>query len=312
MTQRIELKPGQRFGKLVVQKQVKSTTYECVCDCGGLKEVSTSALRSGNIKSCGCLKVERIRQRREQIGEASRKYPPRIASARRRWQAYSYVDNQCIGFDDFLRISQKDCFYCGASPSNLYNKFLKCKNASQKAMLEGDFWYNGIDRKDSNRAHTIDNIVPCCHICNRYKSDMSVEKFLDSIINLRIVSFTPIKITERLTSERMLTIAKCVFYKYRKDTDLTIEELYSLSQMNCFYCDRSPDNRFTYDRGEPTEFVFSGIDRIDSSLGHLKTNVVPCCYYCNFAKGKLSFDEFMDWIRRIKEYQAIRITLKSP
>jgi len=41
----------------------------CACDCGALKEVILSDLKSGNTKSCGCLNLQKIRQRnREKTG----------------------------------------------------------------------------------------------------------------------------------------------------------------------------------------------------------------------------------------------------
>lgn len=50
---------NQRFGKLIAIERLdkkKSGVYlwKCLCDCGNYTEVSTSALTSGNTKSCGC------------------------------------------------------------------------------------------------------------------------------------------------------------------------------------------------------------------------------------------------------------------
>ena len=36
--------------------------------------------------------------------------------------------------------------------------------------------------------------------------------------------------------------------------------------------------------------------------GYLIDNVVPCCALCNTAKCKLSYDEFTNWLKRIKLY----------
>lgn len=51
---------GQRFGKLVVIKNVgKEGNYYlwlCKCDCGNKKNIRGAHLKSGNTKSCGCLK----------------------------------------------------------------------------------------------------------------------------------------------------------------------------------------------------------------------------------------------------------------
>ena len=51
---------GQRFGRLVVegllpQRQGGQRVWQCRCDCGRLHRATTGGLRSGGVKSCGCL-----------------------------------------------------------------------------------------------------------------------------------------------------------------------------------------------------------------------------------------------------------------
>ena len=64
---------GNKFGRLLVlQKTNKkvsngSYVYKCKCDCGNDFEVSSSKLRSGHTKSCGCY-------RKEYLSEKQRKY----------------------------------------------------------------------------------------------------------------------------------------------------------------------------------------------------------------------------------------------
>lgn len=55
---------GQRFGRLIVlQRDEKPRTshspyWVCLCDCGQEKVVSSTALKGGYTRSCGCLKRE--------------------------------------------------------------------------------------------------------------------------------------------------------------------------------------------------------------------------------------------------------------
>lgn len=58
---------GRRFGRLTVLSRaenrispggVQMVVYLCECDCGNRKTVLASGLRSGHIKSCGCLQKE--------------------------------------------------------------------------------------------------------------------------------------------------------------------------------------------------------------------------------------------------------------
>lgn len=66
MGKRIDL-TGKRFGKLTVieyshsERSLNGSTkaiWKCQCDCGKEVEVPAGALRSGHVKSCGCLKHE--------------------------------------------------------------------------------------------------------------------------------------------------------------------------------------------------------------------------------------------------------------
>ncbi len=72
MRRRIDL-AGQRFGRLVALEPTEkrsaggSVVWRCRCDCGKVAEVDTHHLRSGNTKSCGCLKKDRFKQYRAGI-----------------------------------------------------------------------------------------------------------------------------------------------------------------------------------------------------------------------------------------------------
>lgn len=51
---------GDKFGRLTVVKYCgknkhQHNVWECVCECGNRKVVTTSALNSGAVKSCGCM-----------------------------------------------------------------------------------------------------------------------------------------------------------------------------------------------------------------------------------------------------------------
>jgi hypothetical protein len=55
---------GRKYGRLAVVERVANkgdkVAWKCKCDCGNETIVTTTALQSGNTKSCGCLLHERI------------------------------------------------------------------------------------------------------------------------------------------------------------------------------------------------------------------------------------------------------------
>lgn len=58
--------PGERYGLLTVLVRVedgprRQVRYLCQCDCGRQCVVRAGALRTGNQRSCGCLRRERMR-----------------------------------------------------------------------------------------------------------------------------------------------------------------------------------------------------------------------------------------------------------
>ena len=56
-----------------------------------------------------------------------------------------------LSFDQWFELVKKSCIYCGG----------RLPDAG-----------SGLDRKDNAREYTIDNVVPCCTICNKTKSNV--------------------------------------------------------------------------------------------------------------------------------------------
>ena len=45
-----------------------------------------------------------------------------------------------------------------------------------------------------------------------------------------------------------------------------------------------------------------GIDRLDSTNGYDRDNCVPACRYCNYQKGTMTFEEFVENTQRRYEH----------
>lgn len=70
-----------------------------------------------------------------------------------------------------------------------------------------------------------------------------------------------------------------------------------LIESNCYYCDSPPSPR--YKKQVVHTLLANGIDRIDSAVGYIQSNVVPCCKNCNIAKGSLTQKDFLTLIGKI-------------
>ena len=76
------------------------------------------------------------------------------------------------------------------------------------------------------------------------------------------------------------------------DMTLSFEEVCILWVQPCHYC------------GGTLPETGKGIDRVDSSLGYVHGNVVPCCTSCNRAKNAMSLVEFKLWVLKVYQHFA--------
>lgn len=71
--------------------------------------------------------------------------------------------------------------------------------------------------------------------------------------------------------------------------DLSRAEYYNLVSKPCAFC-----GLVLFDAG-------IGLDRVDSDVGYIIGNVVPCCFVCNMMKGTLPNDLFIEKVFTIYE-----------
>lgn len=76
------------------------------------------------------------------------------------------------------------------------------------------------------------------------------------------------------------------------------EEAAELMSQPCHYCDI---------QGSP----YIGIDRMNNELGYLKTNAVPCCSQCNYAKRTMGYGEFLEYLQRIAKAVMKRVPVSK-
>lgn len=75
-----------------------------------------------------------------------------------------------IDYELFLSLTSSPCHYCGSPPKNV-----------RRYRDHEPYVYSGLDRQDPNGGYVADNIVPCCWKCNKMKSNMTAEQFLEHI-----------------------------------------------------------------------------------------------------------------------------------
>lgn len=190
---------GNQHGRLVVIKRADNSKHGnarwlCHCDCGNITVVRGLELRSGHTKSCGCLYQETIarmsKANRLPKGEAS--FNALIGGMKRHAKDGDRVWS--LTRKQVRELTKQSCRYCGAEPAQIH----------RLSGINGYYTYNGLDRVDNEQGYEIDNVVPCCGICNKLKGTMSIQEFLDKIEQIYLHQ-----------KERMAIMQK----KIRNDTD---------------------------------------------------------------------------------------------
>ena len=158
---------GKKFGMLTVLSRAENDRWNkpmwlCLCDCGNTKVIRGKDLRAGTTKACGC----RVGKNNKPRGVAAFNncYCSYEIGARKRGLPFE------LSKEVFKVLTSQHCHYCGAKPAQV-----------TKGYGYGDYVYNGLDRVDNSLGYFPDNVVPCCGLCNRAKSAMTVEEFLSWI-----------------------------------------------------------------------------------------------------------------------------------
>lgn len=78
----------------------------------------------------------------------------------------------------------------------------------------------------------------------------------------------------------------------------------------CAWCGAPPGN---VQRSSTGDFTYSGIDRLDNSIGSIWWNVVPCCWTCNNKKSDDPLEQWLAWLERIGAPmpETIKLAMKN-
>jgi hypothetical protein len=160
---------GSKVGRLTVIKiagRVKTRlNLLCKCDCGKEVEVLDSNI-GRHTNSCGCLKIKKSK------GEIGLK---RVYDTYK-IHAKEYGRNFDLTVEQIKKLTSSNCFYCEATPTAISSPYSEKRN-NKETVEYSKYYYNGIDRIDSEKGYALDNVVPCCYSCNRAKSDLTTEQF---------------------------------------------------------------------------------------------------------------------------------------
>lgn len=170
-----------------------------------------------------------------------------------------------------------NCFYCNHVP---------------------DKSLNGIDRMDSNGNYEKMNTVSCCKNCNFMKGSLDPNTFLKRCQHIS-KHFNGYGDYNNGVWSNSISVSYNSYLKRAAQKDLefalTVEQFNSFINGCCYYCNK-----------ENTESHKNGIDRKNNTIGYVFENCVTCCGECNYMKGSLSSEEFIDTCKKVSEYNMNR------
>jgi len=159
------------------------------CKCGRLKTISLNNIRNGNSNSCGlspCRGTERDKD--VEVGHRAILY---VYKKHAKDRGFTFD----LDYDYFKELTKGNCHYCGIEPVQVY----QLKNPKTGKIRSGvPIYYNGIDRVDSSKGYAKENVVTCCKVCNRAKSNMSLEDFKNWIMKVHLITIKKLTVCPTL------------------------------------------------------------------------------------------------------------------
>lgn len=167
------------------------------------------------------------------------------------------------------------------------SKCFYCDYISDKSL-------NGIDRLDSMGCYEKKNTVSCCKNCNFIKGSLDPETFIKRCQHIsKHFGGNGILNKDIWPNSNSVPYNRYLARAAEKDLEfvLTKNEFSKFVNDKCYYCDK-----------ENSESHNNGIDRKDNEIGYIIENCVSCCRECNYMKGGLNENEFIETCKRISEY----------
>jgi hypothetical protein len=234
-----------------------------------------------------------VEKNREYYTEYMKQYNKSLSGLLSMYKTENKYDSLKDEFNDINKYTEFitdiiscDCFYCE---------------------IKHPEYYNGIDKLDSSVEYCMDNIVPCCSICNFMKNSMDVGSFLRKAREIAIFNKDIIELPQEYCIELKyhsgieLIGNSCKIYYYKNRAlkknlifELSEKLFNELTQSNCYLCGLSNINDI-------------GIDRKNNDIGYTIENSFPCCSYCNYMKKCHDYNDFLFLIKKITIYSTTDI-----
>jgi len=328
---------GSVFGRLTVLAY-NGKRCQCRCEDGMVVTVYSTHLRTGRVKSCGCL--QREFERYPAIKPGTRFFDLKVieqkgADCRCRCACGAEV---IVPAKKLMSAHTKSCgcrrrigriLQTGESALNMRFNIYRC-NAERKrlnfTLTRQEFTekvkqrcaycnslpkqvaktiggsvatLNGLDRKNPALGYTAENTVTCCWECNRAKALQSETEFVAWLRRLHEKQ----KPSEALPALPLNAASKMLYFRYLNSSKRK-HQLFNLDLTTLLTLCAQPCHvcGALPDREacySKSSVKYNGIDRLLNTEGYTPNNVVTACWNCNNARGNRTLSDFNNWVERV-------------
>jgi hypothetical protein len=288
MVQRYEDLTGRVFGKLRVIRLLESNGrgayWECQCACSSIVTRRASVLRSGVTSSCGCGRSKDLTGRT--FGKLTCQRRTGKRGNKIFWSCVCLCGNTIdVWTSSLTRGHTTSCGECRGYELT-GQKFGRLTVQSRAGTLKNQVIWNcacecgGHKQVKSN--HLVKSLVRSCGCLRR--------NHLTSIVR-------PKYDHETMNRGYLLTRYKQTAVRRGLTFTLSDEEAHRLFKGSCGYCGSEPRQKADVYPDAPYEY--NGIDRVNNERDYETGNVVSCCKTCNTAKASMTYQEFLQWAKRV-------------
>jgi hypothetical protein len=288
---------GMIFGKLTVTAFDHKCRYEkfwkCKCDCGKEVIVSTRKLRESKVDSCGCV------QEKELIGVRFGRLL--VISFDHKTNQFLYWNCLCdCGKETIVHtanLKRGNTKSCGCLRKEIIMRDAQGNSTNLAGQRFGKLLVIDINKEAQRTAKCMYWNCKCdcgnsCVVAGRRLKEH------------RIGSCGCAGLKNKFKN----ICFRAIFGQYKSSAkkrnlpfELSKEEFEALTKGTCFFCGKEPGQLRKSTTSDDT-YYYNGIDRLDSSKGYVKGNVVSCCKDCNMAKMDNSVSYFIAWLERTYAY----------
>ena len=186
-------------------------------------------------------------------------------------------------------------------------------DAQMKRFFEQNCWYCGhmdarglcgIDRIDSSKHYTVDNVVSACKMCNYMKGEWTQESFVALCGHIATYNRWGYY---NFIYDRLPDCNRSSFYDYnvrasKKGILFDIEEdTYNfIVNFKCYLCGKHNSDTHT-----------NGIDRVCNDEGYTLDNCDSCCSTCNYMKKNYELNAFFNKCVQIYDHSKDKVVFKD-